>query len=304
MKLFFLFILLFFLSICYADRVVAPAFLWDASKDTLGRVITGSPDEISGYWYYYDDSNEGGASSYTWVSDMKDDYKSNFFGQMVQMYGSIQGSYKLYKGQNDDEPYIGLGFNIWSENQEGVDISEWGGLCIEYSSTMDFMLRLGHEDAANNDIYPTRDIFRFDIGASKQTTIFNESWSKIRGGLGPHEPVEDYIKKIANILLVFSGPDSTKGDFKITKIGSLGTCDGTVPVESISLPRLVASAPVAQFRKAPEGFQVLDKSLVGKPYVLFDLNGVQIRSGNLPAILKTPAAPAILRVKERIHYLR
>ena len=119
MKLFFLFILLFFLSICYADRTVAPAFLWDASKDTLGRVITGSPDEISGYWYYYDDSNEGGASSYTWVSDMKDDYKSNFFGQMVQMYGSIQGSYKLYKGQNNDEPYIGLGFNIWSENQEG-----------------------------------------------------------------------------------------------------------------------------------------------------------------------------------------
>ena len=169
---------------------------------------------------------------------------------------------------------------------------------------MDFMLRLGHEDAANNDIYPTRDIFRFDIGASKQTTIFNESWSKIRGGLGPHEPVEDYIKKIANILLVFSGPDSTTGDFKITKIGSLGTCDGTVPVESAAPLSRSASAPMAQFRKITGGFEVLDKSLVGKPYSLFDLNGIQIRTGELPAVLKTPAVPTILRIKERIHYLR
>jgi hypothetical protein len=116
--------------------------------------------------------------------------------------------------------------------------------------------------------------------------------------------VEDYIKKIANILLVFSGPDSTTGDFKITKIGSLGTCDGTVPVESASLPRSVASAPMARFRKVPEGFQVLDKTLVGKSYSLFDLNGIQIRTGELPAVLKTPAVPTILRIKGRIHYLR
>ena len=61
---------------------------------------------------------------------------------------------------------------------------------------------------------------------------------------------------------------------------------------------------MAQFRKVPGGFEVLDKSLVGKPYVLFDLNGVQIRSGNLPAILKTPAAPTILRVKGRVYYLQ
>ncbi len=72
---------------------------------------------------------------------------------------------------------------------------------------------------------------------------------------------------------------------------------------AVSLPR-TASAPVAQFRKVPGGFEVLDKSLVGKPYVLFDLNGVQIRSGNLPAILKTPAVPTILRVKGRVYYLR
>ena len=61
---------------------------------------------------------------------------------------------------------------------------------------------------------------------------------------------------------------------------------------------------MAQFRKVPGGFEVLDKTLVGKSFSLFDLNGIQIRTGELPAVLKTPAAPTILRVKERILYLR
>ena len=61
---------------------------------------------------------------------------------------------------------------------------------------------------------------------------------------------------------------------------------------------------MAQFRKVPGGFEVLDKTLVGKSYSLFDLNGIQIRTGELPAVLKTPAVPTILRIKERIHYLR
>lgn len=299
MKLFFLFILLFFLSICYADRVVAPAFLWDASKDTLGRVITGSPDETSGYWYYYDDSNEGGASSYTWVSDMKDDYKSNFFGQMVQMYGSIQGSYKLYKGQNDDEPYIGLGFNIWSENQEGVDISEWGGLCIEYRATRDFHLMLHEEDNLGTDLWGR------NLKLSEKMKNVDIPWNDFRQieCCAEYMKLEYTLAKSASIKIVFTGPDGINGDFKITKIGSLGTCDGSVPVEPVSLPR-TASAPMAQFRKVPGGFEVLDKTLVGKPYSLFDLNGIQIRTGELPAVLKTPAVPTILRIKERIHYLR
>lgn len=295
----FFFILLFVASICYADRTVASAFLWDASKDSLGRVITGSPDEISGYWYYYDDSYVGGSSSYTWVSDMKDDYKSNFFGQMVQMYGGIQGSYKLYKGRNDDEPYVGLGFNIWSENQEGVDITEWGGLCIEYRATRDFYLMLHEEDNLGTDLWGR------NLKLSEKMKIVDIPWNDFRQieCCAEYMKLEYTLAKSASIKIVFSGPDSTTGDFKITKIGSLGTCDGSVPVNPVALPR-TASVPAAQFRKIPEGFEILDKSLVGKSYMLFDLNGIQMQSGSLPAVVKTPLSPAILRVKGKTFYLR
>ncbi|PBC74638.1 hypothetical protein [Fibrobacter intestinalis] len=41
-------------------REVNTAFLWNAAVDTTGRVITGSTDETSGYWYAFDDGVYGG----------------------------------------------------------------------------------------------------------------------------------------------------------------------------------------------------------------------------------------------------
>lgn len=286
-------------SVCYADRVVAPAFLWDASKDTLGRVITGSPDETSGYWWDYNDENSGGLSQFIWPSDVKENEMANFYGPLIQSYEGIQGSFILLKKNNVDNPYVGLGFNIWNESQEGVDITEWGGLCIEYRATRDFYLMLHEEDNLGTDLWGR------NLNLSEKMKNVDIPWNDFRQieCCAEYMKLEYTLAKSASIKIVFTGSDGTNGDFKITKIGSLGTCDGTVPVESVSLPR-TASAPMARFRKVPEGFQVLDKSLVGKPYVLFDLNGVQIRSGNLPAILKTPAAPTILRVKGRVYYLR
>ncbi|WP_458449232.1 hypothetical protein [Fibrobacter sp.] len=286
-------------SICYADRTVAPAFLWDASKDSLGRVITGSPEETSGYWYDYNDEYDEGQSYFIWPSDVKENDMENFYGPLVQMYEGIQGSFVLIRGNSNFNPHVGLGFNIWSESQEGVDITEWGGLCIEYRATRDFYLMLHEEDNLGTDLWGR------NLKLSEKMKNVDIPWNDFRQieCCAEYMKLEYTLAKSASIKFVFTGPDSTTGDFKITKIGSLGTCDGTVPVESVSLPR-TASAPMARFRKVPEGVQVLDNSLVGKPYVLFDLNGVQIRSGNLPAILKTPAAPTILRVKERIHYLR
>ncbi|MBR2074812.1 MAG: hypothetical protein IJ977_06020 [Fibrobacter sp.] len=287
---------------CYADHIVAPAFLWDASKDTLGRVITGSPDETSGYWWDYNDENSGGLSQFIWPSDVKENEMGNFYGPMIQVYGGIQGSFVLRKKDNTSNPYVGLGFNIWSIEQEGVDISQWNGLCVEYSSSTDFRIKIGYENERYESINDAD--FWFKVDASESIVAVDFPWAKANRLWGPVMESSEYIKKISSLKFVFTGPDSTTGDFKITKIGSLGTCDGTVPVESVSLPRSVASAPMAQFRKVPGGFEVLDKALVGKSYSLFDLNGIQIRTGELPAVLKTPAVPTILRIKERIHYLR
>ena len=295
-------ILTFFIicfSVCYAGNKVASAFLWDASTDTLGRVLTGSPEETSGYWYDYNDEYDEGQSHFIWPSDVKENDMENFYGSLVQMYEGIQGSFVLIRGNSNFNPHVGLGFNIWSESQEGVDITEWGGLCVEYRATRDFYLMLHEEDNLGTDLWGR------NLKLSEKMKNVDIPWNDFRQieCCAEYMKLEYTLAKSASIKIVFTGPDSANGDFKITKIGSLGTCDGSVPVEPVAMPR-AASVPKAQFRKIPEGFEILNKSLVGKPYMLFDLNGGQIQSGSLPAVVKAPTTTAILRVSGQTLILR
>jgi hypothetical protein len=141
-------------SVLYA-REVNPTFLWDATIDTTGRVITGSTDETSGYWYElgkgsYDDCTEVEKSDLIWPSDVKEDIYGDFFGPLTRAYGGIVGEFTLGKqievdtsGMGGCSRYsVGIGFNTWNWDQESVDISAWNGFCLEYSSTMRFDIRL------------------------------------------------------------------------------------------------------------------------------------------------------------------
>lgn len=61
-------------------REVNTAFLWNAAVDTTGRVITGSTDETSGYWYAFDDGVDGGTSTWIWPSDIEEDIRGDMSG--------------------------------------------------------------------------------------------------------------------------------------------------------------------------------------------------------------------------------
>lgn len=128
-----------------AHEIKAP-FLWEASVDSVGRVITGSADGSSGYWYAFGDGN----SSWEWPSDIKENEFGDFFGEMVKTYKSVQGKMILGELAPDGEmlsakPYVGIGFNIWNSEQDGGDISGWEGFCLEYQASMKFLLRLKRE---------------------------------------------------------------------------------------------------------------------------------------------------------------
>ena len=110
-----------------SGKNVYSRFLWDGTTDFVGRVETGSPDKTSGYWFNYSDVDEGGTSRFIFPPDVEPDTYDNFFGPLIEAYAGIKASVTL--GDGYDYPYVGLGFNVWSETQEGVDVSEWGGIC-------------------------------------------------------------------------------------------------------------------------------------------------------------------------------
>ena len=202
-----------------SGKRVNSSFYWDGTTDYEGRVETGSPEETSGYWFNYSDDYEGGSSRFTFPSDVEPDIYDNFFGPLVEAYGGIKASVTLDEGY--DYPYVGLGFNVWSENQEGVDVSEWGGLCISYQSTIPFFIELGVEDEAILTEYVK---YRASVSASNLITYVDFSWAKFKSSEFVGSVSEDVLKKVAAIKLRFEGEAGTTGDFLIQKIGSLGEC--------------------------------------------------------------------------------
>ena len=210
-------------AMAFAAGPVDDTFLWDGATDTQGQVITGSTEtKTSGYWYDYNDANDGGSSAFTFPDGIEANTYGNFYGPLVEAYAGIQASITL--GDGYDYPYAGIGFNIWSEDQEGVDISAWGGICLAYESTIGFGIELGVENEKTVTGY---DNYKATVAKSPSATTASFPWSKFsQGGWGTEVPIDDVLAKTAAIKLKFEGTAGTSGNFRICQIGSAGKCTG------------------------------------------------------------------------------
>ena len=217
-------------AMAFAQGAVSSTFLWDGTTDTEGKVETGSDEETSGYWYDYNDANDGGASAFTFPADVEANAYDNFYGPLVEAYGGIKATITL--GAGYDYPYAGIGFNIWSEGQEGVDITAWGGICLAYQSTIGFGIELGVEDEATVTEYNN---YKATVAKAAAITVSDFPWSKFKQGTGWGKTVDQatVLAKTAAIKLKFEGTAGTSGDFLIQKVGSNANC-GTVAIKSIA----------------------------------------------------------------------
>lgn len=200
-----------------SGKTVYSLFRWNGATDTEGKVETGSEDETAGYWFNYSDDYEGGSSRFTFPPDVEPNVYDNFFGPLVEAYGGIKASVTL--GEGYDYPYVGLGFNVWSENQEGVDVSEWGGICIAYQSTIPFFIELGIENEATYAYLN----YRASVPVAPNFDLIDIPWAKFKSDDWMLSK-EATLKKIAAIKLKFEGKAGTTGDFLIQQVGSLGQC--------------------------------------------------------------------------------
>lgn len=227
------FILALFIPMVLGAYEVKEPFVWNASVDSVGRVITGSTDGSSGYWYAFSDGN----SSWEWPSGIKENELGDFFGEMLKTYQSVQGKMIFGEPVPDGEmlsgkPYVGMGFNIWNSEQEGGDISGWEGFCLEYQASMSFRMRLKSESDGSSSY---ENNLETEISRSDSMVVVDIPWSGFKfESWGPGTTKEETLAKTAAVHLLFSGDSGETGEFKLVKFGSLGDCNGTV-----SLPKVV-----------------------------------------------------------------
>ena len=280
-------------------RKVDPAFLWDGSTDTEGRVITGSPEETSGWWYDFNDHNDGGESQLVFPSELEEGY-TNFYGTMIEAFGGIMGTVKLNEGF--EHPYAGFAFNIWNfeDNGDGygVDISEWGGFCLEYSSEVDFYVEIGVEDertitGLNN--------YKALIKSSSDTILVEVPWAKFaqESGWGKQADMDSVLAHAAIVRLNFWGEAGSKGEFFMSKLGSLGTCDGSFAT--------IRPAVNSQVNVSVSGRTVNFEGVVPSAKVsVMDLQGHIVKSATAASAMDLSSLPVgiyMLRVQgSNVHY--
>jgi hypothetical protein len=123
-------------------------WLGDAPQIQTGL---GNETNTHGYWYSYNDNDDGGTSKIVWPVE-SDSYNA-YDGSMdpvIEHCGGICGSAVLDKGILTYNPFVGIGFNVVGEDASGNpvpgDASSWGGLCITYTSAAAPSLELGLGD--------------------------------------------------------------------------------------------------------------------------------------------------------------
>ncbi|OWV02080.1 hypothetical protein [Fibrobacter sp. UWR2] len=225
-------------------KVTKKSFLWDGSTDEEGRVLTGSDEKTAGIWYDFNDRNDGGSSKFTFPPEYTD---CNYYGSCIPMgleaYGGLKVKVEL--GDGADYPYVGLGFNIVNEEQEGTDVMEWGGLCLEYSSGLDFNVWLQAEDGT----LTTDCQLVYRLGASDSVKTVDIPWSKFGSSCGFGVPMDatEVLANAAAVHLRFDGKAGDTGDFLLKKIGSLGQCgSGSAPVSSSAVAPKSSSSNVEE----------------------------------------------------------
>lgn len=108
--------------------------------DGIEQIHTGYDvgTETSGYWFYYGDDIDGGKSRIIWPELLGNEYNPESLLPVIEHCGGVCGTAILDQGDLYYQPFVGIGFNLAGDNNDGniatADAAGMGGICITYSS--------------------------------------------------------------------------------------------------------------------------------------------------------------------------
>jgi len=121
-----------------SSAIVVPADLWDGPAG-MSKINTKSDE--SGYWYTWEDNVDGGTSRLILPVEVGNEYSLDLLDPVIDYCGGLCA--EIVFG-NTSSPYAGVGFRVADEGKT-EDITDWGGICVTYSSNTNFIMNLSSE---------------------------------------------------------------------------------------------------------------------------------------------------------------
>lgn len=135
--------------------------LWNPSNGDYRVNFTASVAALpkgavaDGHWYWEanSDSEKGGVAYISWPAKLTDGTDS--LSSVIDSCQGLCGTAVLKKGSMTDSPFAGVGFAI-ARDKNGktvpVDVSNWGGVCMTYTSEADPLIVLDLGDSLEHEL--------------------------------------------------------------------------------------------------------------------------------------------------------
>ena len=197
-----------------------------------------------GKWYDYTDKYEGGSSSFSWWNYQSlDDYESIYFEYVVDYCKGMCSDVVLDNGGLEREPFALFGFQL-AHNDSGVavpvNISNWGGICVTYSTDIPITLDLDPVslevdfDTVSSGFYVEDDgfdIYKWPsvvLPTSSVETSKCFAWSDFKQTDLDNMPNgekfkisgEEAAKRAVTMRFIIKGKNGNQGKFNIKALGT------------------------------------------------------------------------------------
>lgn len=207
------------------SRTDPNCFFWESS---LGYILDlkHNAGAGAGEWFTTDDHEDGGQSNFIWP--VPPDEGSYALAPIIYNCGGLCGAFELNKGTLLYYPNLSVGFAIAGQDADGVthaaDVSEWGGICIRYSSSIPASINMRFLDDTESSLSEDYPFVTLNKSMTPQTVDFD--WTKFKqAGWGTGKISGLAGSKILRALEIkFQAPDGTTGNFNILEVGSYGKC--------------------------------------------------------------------------------
>ena len=194
------------------------ADLWCGADGDI-QIKTGYDD--AGWWFNYSSNDE---SVIEWPAELGE---YGGFENVIPECNGLCGVFTLDNTGIDYDPFVGVGFSIVGDEEDGegnwvmktVDVSSWGGICVEYTSDVELTMQMGlaNEEELGYDV-PT-----VTLPDADTPTLKCFKWSKFKQGnwYDDKEKISgvEAAKKLGRIKFQWQDANGTTGKFNILGLG-------------------------------------------------------------------------------------
>ncbi|MBO4713080.1 MAG: hypothetical protein J5615_04230 [Fibrobacter sp.] len=180
----------------------------------------------AGLWFTTSDSIDGGESRIIWPVLPGTAYDAASLDPVIEYCYGLCGEYRLDVGPLGYDPFVDVGFFLVGLDSNGkdiaLDVSDWEGICIQYTADIASMLLLDLGDSVNkmmeNDL-PRVKIPKSYAGAGR--CYLWSSFEREKKDRGFNITGEQAAKQLVKIIFRLQSNDDSVGTFSIISLGTV-----------------------------------------------------------------------------------